>query len=225
VQPVVGATPTQYALGICFLFLGPAFGLAGGFLQWRRGLSVFAGMFAATGVSWMAWIGSCVLALFLFPEYPRHPSEPVAMLFTLPGLVSGALVLRWTAKRRAPERGPRWLGPALGTGLIAAVAALSVAAISVHVRALEWPAYRELPDGATVIFERAYEDSFFGEYMYEMDARMTHDEFCAWMRRLGLRPRTPEERIFERGSMEGLRGCGSRGEYEGGVARFRSNCR
>lgn len=222
VQPIsFAATPTQYALAVCFLILGPAFGLTGALLQWRREQSVVLGAVLASGASWLAWLFSCGVALALFPGYPRAgPAALVAVTSTLPGLVAGAVVLKWLASRRGPTRGDARHFRAGGALLLAACGCLSFALVAGHIRLITWPARRELPPGAEVLAEHGYEDTFLGDFRYEMDARMSEADFRTWMTRLGLRATSTDELRYE---MDGS-SCGATGEYREGVGHFTSWC-
>jgi hypothetical protein len=224
-HPVVSTTPTQYALAVCFLIVGPALGIAATLVQWRRQENVAFGAIAACGASWLGWIVSCAVAVVLFPGYPAAggPPEPVAMLFTVPGLAAGAVVLRWLASRRAPTRGSPRLFGAAGALVVAASVVLAVALVALHVDGTRWPARRELPTSAVILSEEAYEDSFLTDFRYEIDARMSHAEFRGWMQRLGLTPLSSEQSRYEDERRDGEE-CGATGAYRDGIGHFTAWC-
>jgi hypothetical protein len=225
VHPVMSTTPTQYALGVCFLILGPAFAIAAALVQWRRRENVAFGMIAAGGASWLGWIVSCAVAVVLFPRYPVSgaPPEPVAMLFALPGLAAGAVVLRWLASRRDATRGSPRLFRTAGALLVVISGVLAFALVAIHVGITTWPARRELPASAVIVTEEAFEDTFLGDFTYDISARMSREEFRAWMQRLGLRATSDDRLEYER---EGSnpQACGASGQYRDGIGRFSSWC-
>lgn len=225
VHPVISTTPTQYALGVCFLILGPAFGIAAALLQWRRRENVAFGVIAASGASWLGWIVSCAVAEVLFPRYPVSggPPEPVAMLFTLPGLGAGAVVLRWLATRRDPTRGSPRLFRTAGPLVVVISGVLAFALVALHVEMTTWPARRELPTSAVIVSEEAFEDTFLGDFRYDISARMSREEFRAWMQRLGLRATSGDRLEYERQGSN-PHACGASGQYDDGIGRFSSWC-
>lgn len=224
-QPVVATTPTQFAFAIGILLLTPVVGAFGASLQRSRGRGAMSGFLLASGASWGGWIVGAFTAIALFPEYPGagRPSEPVAMLFVLPGLLGGASALRWLATRGTVVRPP---GRARRVGLGAAVvlaALLAVGGVLSKVEIDMWPAMRALPEGAVVLEETALMDTFLGDYTYTLRARMSESEFREWMRRLDVEPTEDPSRYgAPRDGVEPE--CGRRGRYVDGVGAFRSWC-
>jgi hypothetical protein len=225
VHLVVSTTPTQYALAICFLIIGPVFGIGAAIVEWRRERSVVSGAIVTTFASWVAWVAACVCAKALFPDYPSsgRPAEPVAMLFTLPGLLTGAFVIATRARRAPPVRGSaRSAGVICGISLLVA-AGLAVVLVIAERALTMYPARRELPSSAVILREETYEDTFLGDFTHELEARMSPEEFRAWMRRLDMHEVSDAPLRFEaEGSSDS--GCGAHGVYEDRVGRFRSWC-
>lgn len=225
VERIMDTTPTQYALAVCFLIIGPAFGIIGALVQWRREANLWFGVVTGAGASWLGWIVACAVAATLFPRYPASGgvSEPIAMLATVPGLVAGAVVLRWLATRRAPTRNTP-MPVRVGAAVLAVLGvALAVAFIRWHIGYTTWPARRSLPEQAVVVSEDGLIDTFIGDFRYTMSARMSHGEFLEWMRRLRLRPNGPDRLRFEQGGSEPDQ-CGAIGEYRDGIGYFESWC-
>jgi len=145
------------------------------------------------------------------------------MLFTLPGLAAGAVVLRWLASRRAPTRGSPTVFRAAGAFLVVISGVLALALVAIHVEMTTRPARRELPASAVIVSEEAFEDTFLGDFTYEISARMSREEFRAWMQRLGLRAISGDRLEYERvGSNP--QACGASGAYRDGIGRFSSWC-
>jgi hypothetical protein len=212
-------TLTQYALAACFLVLGPAFGALAAVFARTRGVPVATAVLVASGASWGAWLVACVVAVVLFPGYPLRnaPPEWVAMLFTLPGIVAGALAILHA--RGDSVLDARTRRAAL---LIAGVALLASAMlVEGHRQLTMWPARRHLPAGSVVLREEIVEDGFLPDYTYTMDAAMTHEQFDAWMRDLGLVPCSPLGRWCRPGQPEDGE-WGARGSFDGSVGHFGS---
>jgi hypothetical protein len=180
-------TSTQYALFLCFMLLGPAMGVMAGFLAHQRARGVAGAALMTLVASWSGWVVSCVCAAVMFPTYPRSgvPSEPIAMLFVVPGFVTGGLALAWVY-RSARARGSARGEAQVGLVLTALAALASVGLVQLHTYATMWPARRHLPTGAVVLREDILVDAFIGDFVYEMDARMTEGEFREWMQALEL---------------------------------------
>ena len=223
--PVVSTTPTQYALAVCFLVLGPVFGVMGALLQWRREENVAFGAIVVVGASWLAWFVSCGVALVLFPGYPVSgaPPEPIAMAFTVPGAAAGILVLQWLATRRPPTRGDAKRFAAAGWLAVVVGVLLSVGLVEGHARLTTSAARRALPASAVIVSEEAYADAFVGDHRYTLSARMSPAEFRDWMRRLGLRELPGRALDYEREGSS-MFDCGAEGWYRNGVGHYVSWC-
>lgn len=225
-QPVIDTTPTQYALFVCFLVVGPALAIAASYVQWQRGESVVFGAFVAAGASWFGWFVSCAAAALLFPGYPvsGHPAEPVAMLCTLPGgAITGLLALAWLASRRPVTRGTRTRLLLVVSSLVLASAAVGWTLVSFHVWLMTPDARLVLPDSAVVVSEEGFSDDFLGDFTYSLTARMTLTDFHAWMLRLGLEPLPAAPLRYERPGSEDW-DCGARGWYANGAGHYSAWC-
>jgi hypothetical protein len=222
-------TATQYALFVCFLVIGPAFGVLGGWMSRDRGRGVVLGALLASCAAWGGWLTSCVVAVVLFPHYPADPTpgEPLALVFTAPGLVAGAVALRIIRSRGvAPPRASVVDGRrAIGIATLALATGASL--VWLHDWATTWPARRALPDGAVVIEEELLIDEFIGDYEYRLDARMSEEEFETWMRDLAMEP-CPTSDSPTRWCRPGANpdaqvdSWGAFGRYENGIAHFGS---
>ena len=86
-------TPTLQAFIFCLFIGGPAFGFWAAFRSFgsQNGMTM-AFLFGAFN-AYCGWLVSGLVAKTLFPWYPLFggPSEPVALLFVLPGFVTGYL--------------------------------------------------------------------------------------------------------------------------------------
>lgn len=187
-QHPTSPTPTQYALFLCFMVLGPAMGVMAGYLAHRRHQGAIIATLTTLAASWSGWVVSCVGAIVMFPTYPRSgiPSEPVAMLFVVPGLATGGLALAWIYTRSPRTTGTARHEAGVAMILVTLAAAACVGLVELHVYATTWPARWHLPPGATVLREDIRSDPFIGDFVYEMDARMTEAEFYEWMQALSL---------------------------------------
>lgn len=221
----VATTPTQYALGIGVLLVAPVLASFAAAFERRRGGRPWRAAALVGIASWSGWLVSGIAAASLFPQYPRQPepSEPIALLFTLPGLAAGGLALAWLIGRRPrprPSSGREKV--VLGIVVVFAVS-LAVAMVSVHVALTRWPGRRHLPSGADVVHERALADSFLGDFEYVLRARMCEEDFREWMRRLDVPP-TDDPAHFGAPPDPFERRCGAEGHYEDGVGTFHSWC-
>lgn len=222
---VIATTPTQYAFAICFLVVAPLLAIFAAYAQSAGGEHPWKGAVIAGGVSWAGWIASGVCAATLFPRYPAggSPSEPVAMLFVLPGLLAGMATVRWFATRRVPIRSSTLRTRMVLAGWIVVAAVLAVVLVAAHRSLTTWPGRRELPGSAEVIEERISEDDFLGDFEYVIRARMSERIFREWMRRLDVQPTEDPTRYgvpLDYGEHE----CGSEGTYADGVGTFRAWC-
>lgn len=212
-------TPTQVALLVCFVVVGPTLGLAGALVSWRRARSPLRGFFAVCGAGWVSWFVACGIASFLFPRYPvdGEPSEVVVFAMTVPlGLVAAAAILWLLSREAAPARGMTGLARLKPLALAASIAA-GLLVWGVY-EMKTWPARRRLPLDAVVVEEWAMEDGFLPDYSYRLRARMRERDFEGWARSLDLVPAGP--RTFEGVDEHHER----RASFADGVATYEASC-
>jgi len=96
--------------------------------------------------------------------------------------------------------------------------------VAIHRHAIApWPARRALPASGVVIYEETLQDTFLGDYDYNISAWMRPEEFRRWMRRLHLRDATGHGSSYERDGSDAA-GCGATAEYREGVAHYHEWC-
>jgi hypothetical protein len=87
-------------------------------------------------------------------------------------------------------------------------------------RLTEWPARRHLPAGAVVLEEKIQDELFLPDFTYEMRARMSAEQFAAWMAHLQIPP-VAGSLEYGSGSEDA---CGTRASFSDGVGRLESWC-
>lgn len=219
-------TLTQYAFAIGILLLTPVLAVVAASVQRARREDMLTGAYLVGLASGVGWVGSLTAMGSLFPDYPHGDelSEPMAMLFLLPGLISGGATLRWFM-RRTPVVRQRSRAHLLVLGATVAIA--SVLAIWGVVRRMDrdvWPPRRLLPDDARIIEERIEEDGFLPDYNYSLRAHMTESTFHEWMRRLSVEPTDDPTHYGDVGPYDISQQCREHGHFEDGVGTFESMC-
>lgn len=224
-HPVVPTTPTQYAFAIGILLLTPLLALFAASLRRARGQDIFTGVYVMGLISGASWVGAAWVLLELFPDYPHGDdlSEPMAMLFLLPGLIAGGATLHWFGRGPVIRKRSRASRLVLALAVVLA-ATLAVLGIVRHMDREIWRPRRLLPDGAEVIEEHIEEDGFLPDYNYSMRARMSEPSFHQWMRRLGVEPTDDPARYGDVGPHDISQQCRAHGHYEDGVGAFESMC-
>lgn len=187
---------------------------------------MFTGMYTMGLISGAAWVGAAWVLLELFPDYPHGDelSEPMAMLFLLPGLIAGGATLRWFGRGPIVRERSRTTRFVLALAVVVA-SVLATWGVVRHMDREIWQPRRLLPDGSEVIEENIEEDGFLPDYNYSMRARMSESSFHQWMRRLGVEPTDDPARYGDVGPYEVDQQCGQRAHYEDGVGTFESMCR
>lgn len=185
-------TYTQVCFFACMVLIGPLFAACGAWLnrgdrreQWRAGL-------ASGAAAWAGWMVSGGCAALLFPKYPisQYPPERYAVLFTVPGFLTGWAALLFFLKQRqaAPGRGAVLREAAAGFAALSTVTAvlfyLAFAMTTV-------PTYRALPWSAANVQQYYASDPFLGDFTYYLKARMPQEEFEPFVAKLGLTPHAP----------------------------------
>lgn len=162
----------------------------GALLHRNRGGRVWLGAMLGFVSSAGGWFAAAVTAALMFPSYPRsgEPSEPIALLFALPGFFTGLAMLVAIA-RRSPRLEAHAKTEARSCARVAAASlVVAVALVVAHVELTMWPARRALPWTARVTHESALLDAWLPDHEYELSAEMSEAEFLSWVRELGLRP-------------------------------------
>lgn len=221
-EEVTHPTATQYALACCFILIAPALGFVGAVVRRNRGGSPALGALIVAASSWTGWLASCVVAIVLFPGYPREAiPEHIAMLFVVPGFVAAGAALAWIVSRR-PAKRERRDELRVGIAGIALALVASAGLVGAHRYLTVSLAIRSLPPTAVVLHEqREMYDDFLGDYFYSVTARMTPEQFRAWMQALDM----PHVSADEYGNPHESGGdCGERGRYADGIGTYQSWC-
>lgn len=219
-EPVESPSLAAYLFVLCFFLVGPLLGLRGASIQRARGKSGALGFFAVVSVAWAGWFAAGVVLLSGSLFAPAW-LEWVAPVGVVPGALAGGFVLRVLSAHAPVVRASEPWGKGKR---IAAVLAVSVASVVLCVgffRMNMSRARRELPPGAVLISERAWEATIPADYQYSLSARMTESEFREWVQALELVP-TDDPRRYE-GTENGTQ-CGKEARYFGPEALFRSWC-
>ena len=90
----MGPTLTQNIFACCLCLFGPAFGFCGAYMCRNTRLGSIWGFVIAAFIAYAGWFTSGLLALNLYPHYgpgSGDPPESVAVLFTIPGFITGLL--------------------------------------------------------------------------------------------------------------------------------------
>jgi hypothetical protein len=100
-------TLTQGIFLCCLFVVGPAFGFVAVYRHIQSRLGGLWSFLFATFCAYAGWFISGVTAMLLFPDYPYcgGPSEFTAILFTIPGFVTGWFGLRTLS--RFADRSPQ----------------------------------------------------------------------------------------------------------------------
>jgi len=89
----MGPTLTQNIFACCLCLFGPAFGFWGAYICRNTRLGSIWGFLLAAFIAYAGWFISGLVAINLYPQYPRSadPPESVAVLFAIPGFITGLL--------------------------------------------------------------------------------------------------------------------------------------
>jgi hypothetical protein len=94
---------TQNVFAGCLCLFGPMFGFWGAYVSRQSPLGSLWGFAVSCFVAYAGWFVSGMVALNRYPDYSYgYPSESVAILFVIPGFVTGlgaVAALRWYARR------------------------------------------------------------------------------------------------------------------------------
>ena len=107
----MGLTLTQNIFACCLCLFGPAFGFWGAYMCRNTRLGSIWGFLLAGFIAYAGWFIAGLVALNLYPQYPRsaHPPESVAVLFAIPGFITGLLgvaaLWRFARTTAAEDRG------------------------------------------------------------------------------------------------------------------------
>ena len=106
-------TLTQNIFACCLCLFGPMFGFWGAYVSRKSPLGSFWGFAVSCFLAYAGWFVSGLTALNLFPDYGSgYPPESFAIVFTVPGFVTGllaVLTLWWFARRhRNPKSHPQY---------------------------------------------------------------------------------------------------------------------
>lgn len=98
-------TLTQGAFLCCLFIVGPAFGFVAVYRHLNSRIGGFWSFLFACFSAYAGWFASGIAAILVFPDYntAAGPSESTALLFIIPGFLSGwigLLVLGAIADRR-----------------------------------------------------------------------------------------------------------------------------
>ncbi len=180
-------TWAQLTFLYCFLILIPTMGILMAVRFRQRGRSGLLGFIAGTFLGGMTFIGCCVVAKLCFPRYGLEPiSEWVANAFTLP-LLGVGLLLVWGFPRLAPERkrfGRRWS---------VAIGVLYLGCVGLGFRSSLWGFRTALPWSASEIHDYGESWAIPADHTYFLRARVTRQEFDAYVAKLGLKLYKPEQ--------------------------------
>jgi len=106
--PTPAITITQNIFLCCLGLFGPLYGFLGAYISRSSRLGSIWGFAVSCFSAYAGWFISGLVALNMYPDYPGgEPTESVALLFTIPGFVTGLLAilaLRWFAKAHSIER-------------------------------------------------------------------------------------------------------------------------
>ncbi len=184
---------------IAFVLL-PATGILAAW-QWRReNRSVLKGLVIGAGAVFLALIGSGILAHTLFPHYPREPSEAIALLFTIPPLITSLVVIWWLPKKQKSPTGRKFPFSALVSLVLIFVAGL----LLTH-KLTTWSYRAALPNSASEIQETiSPRDPLLPDYSYTLKARITRAEFQQYIDHFHLKKLNPEKLGPEEGHFVGF---------------------
>ena len=97
-------TPTMILFAFALCVFGPLFGFWGAYLCRSSRLGALWGFLLAGFFAYLGWFVSGLTALCLYPHYPKlGPAESTALLFTLPGFLTGLIGIAALKKIARPN--------------------------------------------------------------------------------------------------------------------------
>jgi hypothetical protein len=154
-----------------------------------------AGSYAIVA-AWMGWIISGICAAVIFPRYPlsEFPPERYAILFTIPGFISGFTVVLICADRFRNLTPARVITRPLTIAFLVITVLLFYGAYFLSTTRT----YRSLPWSASEIRQFYWGEDFLPDYTYHLKAKMREEEFEAFVRRHGLTLHSAERQYADK---------------------------
>lgn len=184
-------TWAQGTFAFGFGILVPAVGILGAMRLKREERNWIKGFTVAAGATLLALIGSCVVAVLLFPRYPHQQvPELLANAFTFPGVLVGIGSIWFVPRARAASR-----NFCAGASIIVAV--LYIGGLAACYELFTWPFRKALPWTATDIHEWYWSETLLPDYSYYLKAKVTENQFRTYVARFGLTPHAPDRAYSE----------------------------
>jgi hypothetical protein len=150
----------------------------------------------SSGAAWIGWIISGICAAVLFPGYPlsAFPPERYAILFTVPGFISGFIAVVSCANRFKNLTPARVMTRPLTIAFLVVTVVLFYGAYFVSTS----ETYRSLPWSASEIRQHYWGETFLPDYEYFIKAKIPAEEFEPFARGRGLTPHTADRQYSDK---------------------------
>jgi hypothetical protein len=101
---MIGPTPTQIVFALCFIF-GPMFGFFAAYKCRNKSPGMTMAFIIVTFCAYAGWLLSAIAAVVMLPRYPLDGTpESTAILFTVPGFVTGIASMLVVAARQSSNQ-------------------------------------------------------------------------------------------------------------------------